>query len=301
MTEFTLTDEKILSHRGNLLKFLEEFAEKRPDTFLSLSVDAGVLDMDVCRALSEIYCSLDIRLSGAEKGGTYLFDKRFFSRRAQTLNTLGLVFGFLMDFATQVGDGVRLFRDRLDFALSLYPNHVRFFAGGGRPKPSATFSTQDIETCRRIAFACEVFYTYGRAVPWFIPVLGPLKISPSKFLQDFSEWQKINNCSIENGWNPEKSTHSEIEKMQLRFLKFKFEEKGRADLFEVASNVVRLNGAFSRCFGEGEESVVELSFNPDELLGFGASDIQKFAENSIQENSRVRVFWDGEEARWRYC
>ena len=89
--------------------------------------------------------------------------------------------------------------------------------------------------------------------------------------------------------------------MQLEFLKFKYEEKNRPELFEVVSNIVRLNGALSRCYGEGEESVVELSYNPGELLGYGSADIQKFSENSIQENSHVKVFMGDEGPDFRYC
>ena len=278
--------------------------------------------MDVCKACSELYCTLEIPLSGISKSGAYLFDKKFFSRRAQMLNTMGLVFGFDLDFAIIPGDSVKHFRDRLDFAVSLYPNHIDFpqsdvisaLKGNNsrpyqnaeistikRPKPTATFSTQDIKMCRETAFAAEVFYTYGRAVTWFLAVLKPLKMTPSHFFQDFSEWQKINNCSLGSTWNAETAKHSEIEKMQLSFLKFKYEEKNKTHFFEVVSNIVRLNGAFSRCFGEDEETRLELSYNPDELLSGAAMDIPSFFENSFIENSTVKVFMGKDGAQWRYC
>lgn len=305
ITEFTLQDESILSHKGKLLHFLQTFREKAGDVFLTLPVKAEILDMDVCKACSELYCTLEIPLSGIEKGGSFLFDKKFFSRRAQMLNTLGLVFGFDMDFAAVSGDSVKSFRDRLDFAISLYPNHIDFPQLDNdmakQPKPTATFSTQDIKMCRELAFAASSFYSYGRAVTWFLAVLAPLKMTPSKFFQDFAEWQKINNCALSSGWNPAEAKHAEIEKMQLAFLKFKYEEKNKPQLFEVVSNVVRLNGAFSRCFGEGEESRVELSYNPDELLSGAAMNIQSFFDNSFMENSTVKVFMGEDGAEWRYC
>ncbi|MBQ9282367.1 MAG: hypothetical protein IJ207_09240 [Treponema sp.] len=315
ITEFTLQDEAILSHKGKLLHFLEAFREKAGDVFLTLPVNASLLDMDVCKACSELYCTLEIPLEGLCKGGSYLFDKKFFSRRAQMLNTMGLVFGFDMNFAAAPGDSVKAFRDRLDFALSLYPNHIDFpqleadgvslqdgkLSSIKMPKPSATFSTQDIKNCRDTAFALSTFYTYGRAVTWFLAVLAPLKMSASKFFQDFAEWQKINNCSLESPWKAEKASHAEIEKMQLSFLKFKYEEKNKSELFEVVSNVVRLNGALSRAFGEGEESEVELSYNPDELLSGAAMDIQAFFDNSFIENSTVKVFMGEQGPDYHYC
>ena len=314
ITEFTLQDEAILGHKGKLLHFLQVFREKAGDVFLTLPVSASVLDMDVCKACAELYCTLEIPFSGLSKGGSYLFDKKFFSRRSDMLNTLGLVFGFDMNFACDAGDSVKSFRDRLDFALSLYPNHIDFpqleLAGisGGvdkssikMPKPSATFSTQDIKNCRETAFAVSSFYSYGRAVTWFLAVLSPLKMTPSKFFQDFAEWQKINNCSLESGWKPENAKHTEIEKMQLAFLKFKYEEKNKPQLFEVVENVVRLNGAIARCYGEGENSKIELSYNPDELLSGAAMDIPSFFDNSFIVNSSVKIFMGEDGVEWRYC
>ena len=309
ITEFTLQDEAILSHKGKLLHFLESFRSKCGDVFLTLPVSATVLDMDVCKACSELYCTLEIPLSGISKNGTYLFDKKFYSRRADMLNTLGLVFGFDMDYATASGDSVKLFRDRLDFALSLYPNHIDFpqlsdiSVRDTRifPKPTATFSTQDIKMCRETAFAVNVFYSLGRAVTWFLAVLSPLKMSPSKFFQDFAEWQKINNCSLESGWKADEAKHAEIEKMQLSFLKFKYEEKNKMQYFEVVENIVRLNGAVSRCYGEGEESKITLSYNPEELLSGSAMDIPSFFENSFIENSTVKIFMTDNGVDWKYC
>lgn len=310
ITEFTLQDKVILSHKGKLLHFLQVFAQKAGDVFLTLPVQADVLDLDVCKACSELYCTLEIPLEGVNKGNSYLFDKKFYSRRAQMLNTLGLVFGFDIDFACVPGDSVKAFRDRLDFALSLYPNHIDFPQIDSQndsnssiklPKPTATFSTQDIKMTKETAFAASTFYSYGRAVTWFLAVLAPLKMTPAKFFQDFAEWQNHNNCSIRSGWKPEQAKHTEIEKMQLAFLKFKYEEKNKPQLFEVVSNVVRLNGAFSRCFGEGEESRLELTYNPDELLSGAAMDIQGFFDNSFMENSTVKIFMGEDGAEWRYC
>ena len=304
ITEFTLQDEAILSHKGKLLHFLQVFREKAGDVFLTLPVRAELLDMDVCKACAEIFCTLEIPLEGVSKGNAYLFDKKFYSRRAQMLNTMGLVFGFDMDFASTAGDSVKNFRDRLDFALSLYPNHIDFpqlESSIKMAKPTATFSTQDIKMAKDCAHAVSTFYSYGRAVTWFLAVLAPLKMSAAKFFQDFSEWQNLNNCGLLSNWKPEKASHAEIEKMQLSFLKFKYEEKNKPQLFEVVSNVVRLNGAISRCFGEGEESRVELQYNPDELLSGAAMDISSFFENAFIENSTVKVFMGEEDVEYRYC
>lgn len=306
ITEFVLQDEQILSHKGRLLYFLRCVREKAPDVFVTLPVDASVLDMDVCRCCAELCCSIEILLDDRSDSGTYLFDKQFFSRRAKMLNTLGLVFGFDMDFARSAEDRLKFFRERVDFAVSLYPNHIDFpqiesGSGAARPAPSAVFSTQDIEAARELAFACSSFYSFGRAVPWFLSVLAPLGMKPSQFFRDFAEWQNINNCGLNSKWRPDSASHSEIERMQLSFLKFKYEEKSKSQLFDVVSCIVRLHGAFSRCIGENEESIVRLSYNPDELFGGGAQDIQSFFDNAFIENSSVRVFMGVDGPDFRYC
>ncbi len=309
ITEFVLQDESILSHKGRLLSFLNAFEKKAPQVFLTLPVNAELLDMDVCRACSRLYCTLEIPLKGTSKGRTYLFDKKFYSRRAQMLNTLGLVFGFELDFALENGDGIKLFLDRLDFALSLYPNHLDFIqlekdcaeSKKLQPRPDSTFSTQDIKRAFRAALAAEIFYSYGRAVTWFLAVLRPLKINASKFFEDFWEWSEINNYKLEKNFSSLKANHREIEKMQLAFLKFKYEEKNKGQLFEAVSNIVRLNGALARCYGEGEESIVEMSYNPDEVLSGSAMNIQSFFDNSFMEYSSVKVFMGKDGPDYKYC
>lgn len=306
--EFTLQDEKILCRKGRLLAFLKDFEKKCPGVFLTLPVDSSVLDIDVCKACSRIFCSLELPLEGESRGKTYLFDKKMFSRRARMLNTLGLTFGFSLTFARLDGDGIRLFFDRLNFALSLYPNHIDFpqieenpAAQLSAPKNSATFSSQDILRSKDCARAAEIFYSGGRAVPWFLSVLAPLKIAPSKFFEDFAAWLKKNHP---NAWKNSAALREEqiqIEKMQLSFLKLKYDEKNKAPLFEVVKNIVSLNGAVSRAYGENQESEVEMTYNPDEILSGAASDVQSFFENSFMELSRVKVFMGNDGVEYRYC
>ncbi len=304
VTEFTLQDQTILGHKGKLLSFLKSFSQKCPQVLLTLPVDPQVLDMDICKAVAGLYCTLEIPLKGISKDRNYLFDKKFYNRRAQMLNTMGLLFGFSMDFCTQAGDGVRLFMERLDFALSLYPNHLDFPQLDRCPdsvKSTSAYSTQDVKRSFKIASGAECFYTYGRAVTWFLSVLAPLKISPSRFFEDFAEWCSINNYKIQGDWESLKANHKEIEKMQLDFLKFKYEEKHKSDFFIAVADIVKLNGAFARCFGENEDSVLELNYNADELLGAGAMNIASFVENSFMEKSRIKVFWNDGDCQWQYC
>jgi hypothetical protein len=304
ITELTVFDKLFANDRGKILRLMKSVQKVCPGLLLTVCVEAPVFDKDVCRQASEMNCTIDIPLRAVSKDGrTCMFDKKMYAGRAGMMNDAGLVFGFSMDYALVPGDTLRLFRDRLDFALSQYPNHIDFpetenteevrnaaDVSGQGAKATAFFSAQDIRYARDISFACRTFYTAGRAVPWFLPVLSPLKILSSSFLSDFAEWQRGSSCDYRSGFVPEQVSHKEIEKMQLLFLSSKYEEKGKRELMPVVQDIVRLNGAFSRLTGEDEESILTTSYNPDDLLGPEGTDIISFAENVCMEECKVKVF-----------
>lgn len=293
ITELVVHDKGIAGDREALLDLCAAVAEKDPDLFISIPVEARVIDDRLIMAMREIYCSLEIPLKATVRGDALLFDKKLYSTRAEKLNRAELVFGFDMDFAESGGDTYKAFRDRLDFALSLYPNHIDFeqlALSRKLPPSTAVYSSRDIERSRDLAFAVSVFYSEGRAVPWFNSVLKALKIFPSAFLADFAEWQRCNNCSIDSSFRLDEASHQDIEKMQLLFLQEKFEEKKKRELFAAVSDIVRLNGAMSRTLSDGDECVVETSYSPDDVFSHSAFDIRSFCDSVTMEKSRTKVF-----------
>ena len=288
--------------KPHLLEYLRRVQKKESvsnnEEFHSIETDISFVDRDVLSLSQNLFCSLTFPLFGTEKNGVLLFDKKLFSKKAALLNDAGLVWGFSADFGKKRGDTFRSFRDRLDFAVTLYPNHIYFYEEK-LPSPTAVYSSKDMDFSAGMAFACRTFYTEGRAVPWFMSVLKVLKISASSFFADFDEWQQCNNCSFITGFIPEKESHASIEKMQLNFLEQKFSEKHKNHLFKAASDLVKLHGAFSRAWGEGEETDLILSYNPSELLSPYASDLASFAENATMEECRIKVFMGEEGADFK--
>lgn len=298
ITELSVTDEKVAHDKNKLLRLMKLIAQHASEVFVSFLVDASLIDREVISAAQNIFCSFDIPLECSEKGGHLLFDKKFYANKARLLNESGLVFGFHLTYAATPGDSLKLFSERLDFAVQQYPNHIEFpqimNSELEPPKVTGTFSAQDIRWCRDTAFACRTFYTAGRAVPWFLSILKPLRIYPSRFFSDFAEWQRVNNCSYKSGFNPEGENHKSIEKMQLLFLDEKYEEKHCHSLISLMHDIVKINGAMSRLAGEGEETVITTSYNPDDLLSEEAFDLTAFAENVCMEECKVKIFSNGE-------
>lgn len=297
INELTIHDRSFASSKPLILKVLQAVKKYNPQLFLSFPIEVSLIDKDIIKLCSELYTSIDIPLVGNEKNGTLLFDKKLYSSKAKMLNDEGIVFGFDAQWGKQKGDTFKAFRDRLDFAVSLYPNHIDFvqFKEDRDPPSTGIYSSKDLDFSHGIAFACRTFYTAGRAVPWMNIVLKALKISPSTFFADFEEWQQCNSCSLESGFVPEDRPFLEIQKMQLLFLQEKFEEKHKENVFPAVADLVRLNGAFSLVAEEGQESVIETSYNPDDLLSPYSFDIVSFVENCPMESCQVKVF-EGEDS-----
>lgn len=293
VTEFSLHDAAISHDKAALKAFLRAAQKYIPDVQISIPVSAALIDGDVVEACQNLFCSLDIFFYPDSGGGKYFFDKKLFLKKAALLNNAGLVFGFLADFARSPSDSIKNFRERIDFALPLYPNHIEFpqlYSTEKEAKKSATFSSQDITYARDVSFALSVFYSEGRAVPWFNSVLKPLRIAPSKFFSDFAEWQRCNNCGFDAREKIGRLSSAEIEKMQLLFLEEKYCEKKIEHLMPIVQDIVRINWAFSRLDGDGIESELNLSFNPDDLTSPAALDIESFSENVCMEECRIKVY-----------
>lgn len=298
VTEFSVHDEEIAKNKGRVLKIINLIEKSAPDMFVSILVDASIIDKELLAAASRTFCAFEIPLVCSQKGGKLLFDKKFYAGKAHLLNDFGLVFGFQMEYAVTEGDSLKLFMDRLDFALQQYPNHIDFpqiekkseEADGSEAKVTGLFSAKDIRYARDLSFACKTYYSAGRAVPWFLSVLKPLKIYPSRFFADFAEWQRCNNCDFKSGFVPEAEDHKSIEKMQLLFTEEKYEEKNQKSLELAVKDIITLNGAMSRLAGENEESTVKTSYNPDDLLGPESFDLNSFVENVCMMECKVRVF-----------
>ncbi|MDE5899127.1 MAG: hypothetical protein K2H09_07705 [Treponemataceae bacterium] len=304
LSELAVHDDAFSADRGKILRLLQNAERDAPGLFVSLTVQPELIDAELCRAAARIPCSLDIplRLRAAVGGhgknsgaAPPLFDKKRYSGKAARLNAAELVFGVQLFYADTPGDSLKLFRDRLDFSAAQHPNHIDFPQTENQEtaqtaRASATFSGADVRTARNLAFACRTFYSAGRAVPWFLSVLKPLKMPPSAFFSDFSEWQRCSSCGFRSGFVPETAPHAEIEKMQLLFLAMKYEEKRLSELLPAVNDIVRLNGAFSRLVGENQESVLETSYHPDDLLSPEAADPASFHEDVCLEQCRVRIF-----------
>ena len=219
--QFTVTDKTILTNKQRLLRFINLASKKTPEVLFEFLLDITLLDSETIRAFSNIYCSITILVSPEFFSPKSILRKTY-TKKCGLLNQEGLVFGFLVDLENTVENlSLKAFREGIDFLLQQYPNHIS--VNSSNLKPTAILSTQDIQSLKVFSFGLEVFYTAGRAVPWFLATVAPLKLRPSVFIKDFTEWPNCNNCGLCSKFSIESAQHLDLYILQLSFLTLIFE------------------------------------------------------------------------------
>ncbi|MBE6350887.1 MAG: hypothetical protein E7062_09115 [Spirochaetaceae bacterium] len=285
ITQIFVSDTHITTNKKRLLDLLKKIEKKAPSVFFDFTIDYGILDGEILQALTSVFASIRIPL-------TLSYDKKLLQKKINLCNDYEIVYGFMLDFSSSENLTFKTFRDSLDFIISLYPNHLYF--NNEDFQPTRILSSFDKDKIVKIQHACEAFYTYGRAVPWFLSVLKALKINSTAFFTDFAEWQLCNNCSIKTGVDFSVLPHEEIEKMQLAFLELKCDEKKVLPLFHVIADVVKLNGAFSRIISDEKESILDLHYHPEDLFSQDVLDLHFFADNVCMEENTYKVLLSDE-------
>lgn len=219
-----------------------------PHIHFHFEVRSEFIDRELADLFAGITCSLQIGLQSANpevlKGVGRNFRRDDFVRRTMLLNDSGAVFGFDLMYGLP-DDTLDGFRDSLNFALELYPNHLDIFplailpgtALAARadaiglehlPEPpytltgSPSLTRADMAAAHRLATACDIFYTRGRAVAWFNSVLDVLGMRPADFLQMFGEWLQ---GQLGDSVNEGDLTDVRIWELQRSFLSGRFTTK----------------------------------------------------------------------------
>jgi radical SAM superfamily enzyme YgiQ (UPF0313 family) len=303
--------------RDRALSLLRLIEKKAGEIHFNFEVRAELLDRELVDAFSRIPCSLQIGLQSTNPEALALVnrpvDLKQFAKKIALLNDSGIVFGIDLMYGLP-GDTLSSFRSSVDYAVGLYPNNLEIFRLAVLPgttlsdkaasyglkyqaavpylvEATPKFPAQDLERAAALARACDVFYTQGRAVTWFLSALAPLKLKPSQVFQDFARYLDEHRTGGKGGLaDCADLPHVEAERLQLAFLKAKYAEKGKAFLWPALNDVIRLNGAWTRALAEGEETRLTLTYHPEDLFSSDSMDLEFFTENACMENCSVRVF-----------
>lgn len=298
----------------SLLRF---FAEKGGDIDWYFEIRAELLDRAQAEAFAAIPCSLQIGLQSVRpevlKNIGREMDRKKFASKIGLLNQTGAVFGLDLIYGLP-GDSLSGFRESLDFALSLMPNHLDIFPLAVLPgttlhgqsgefalefdnqppylvKSQPGFSAGDMDAAASLARACGTFYTKGRAVPWFLSILKPLRMPPSAFLAGFD--------TMEERGKAMPSGHAAIEALQCAYISRLYARQGKDALLPAALDLLRFHGAWSRAFADGEASRLELTYPFHLVESPEMLDIEYFRKHNDPHPCRVAIMptKDGPRAR----
>ncbi len=308
-------------NKNRAVELLRLIRQKTPNTFYYFEARDEFIDRELAREFTKIPCALQIGLQSANEEVLKLvnrpWDKKKFLKGISILNEEGVTFGLDLIFGLP-GESFGSFRDGMDFALSLYPNNLEVFclsvlpgtdlfdrAGGlglewEKDPPyhvikNKQFSIDDMKKAEKLAKACSVFYNDGRAVPWFNSVCRVLKMKGSKLLELFYD-KKLTmagntDCCCE---------HTQIEKLQLEFLRTIFTERKMERYFRAAEDIIKFYGAISRTTASGKSEIVQLNYNAEYVASDYASDIRWFTENLKPQKSKIQTFMNQGSADFKF-
>ena len=296
--------------KNRAIKLLDYIRKKANKIFFHFECRAEFISDELAKAFSKINCSLQIGLQSASeevlKTVNRNFNKKDFIKKISILNNYGIIFGFDLIYGLPK-DNYEGFKNSIDFAISLYPNHVELFCLSVLPGTalyddaaklnliyqttppyhviqSDTFSKSDLEKSKKISYACNLFYSQGRAVSWFNSLLHLIKMKPSFFFEEFYKF-----LEFKNKVDTEVCNHKEIELLQIAFVNDLLNKKNLSKYFTLVKNIIELNGALSRSYADGESSELSLSYHPDDLMCEYAQDIKFFLSNAQKFSCKILV------------
>lgn len=239
-------------------EILRLIGKKAPHIHFHFEVRSEFLDAELAHLFAGLNCSIQIGLQSADpqvqRGVRRHFDPADFAEKVSLLNGEGAVFGFDLIYGLP-GDTLDGFRESLAFALGLYPNHLDIFPLAVLPgtelaeradtlgidrltSPPYTvlgtpaFPPADMRDAARIASACDIFYSRGKAVAWFNSVMAALGCRPSELLLRFAD--QLGEGSFAEQDFPD----DEIWRMQRAFLERLFFRENLHHLLPAALDLV---------------------------------------------------------------
>ena len=263
--EVFVLDPTFNYHKVQAKQVLRLIAEKAPGTHFFFEIRSEFLDEEMAKLFAAIPCTLQIGLQSAHddvlRNISRSFDAEDFEAKILLLHEAGVPYGFDLIYGLP-GDSLDGFRESLDFAMGLVPNHLDVFRLSVLPgtrlsetaagleltyeahnpysvMASPTFSAEDLAQAGRLARGCDVLYNHGQAVPWFGMLLEPLELSPSEVFGAFADWLEA---------HPE----GEPIEVQRAFFLSLFEAQGETHLGALAADVIACFG-YSTALMDGSE------------------------------------------------
>jgi hypothetical protein len=223
------------------------------------------------------------------------------------------------------GDTLAGFCQSLDYALSLYPNHLDIFPLAVLPgtrlaatgaslklrwdvqppyllKHTDTFSVADMAAAAGLATGCDIFYTRGKSVAWFNALVALLAIKASELIRLFSTW-----LTGEKGRGIQEADLSDedILDLQQRFLNHLLRERKLLKYLPLVRDLITYHHLYaSVLLADSHESLsvsdslklspscrlAHFTYDIEELLACGEPRIRWMYENLAPAGSHAVIY-----------
>jgi len=314
-------------------KILRMILKTAPLIHFTFEIRAEFIDSEIAELFAGVHCSLQVGLQSAHHevlaNVNRTIDTVQYAEKISLLNSAGAIFGLDLIYGLP-GDTPDGFKESLNYALSLQPNHLDIFPLAVLPGTalydnaesfclnslqdapytlisSPGFSEAGMAQVEYLKNACEIFYNRGGAAGWMFMALETLNIDPSDFLSDFAV--HLSSCE-----QPFELTREEITVMQSSFVREQFIRHNRKNLFPVMEDIITVHGALNRSLYAGplvtagisrfnDETVfclspgtisLSLKYDFDELMTVGELTFEEFLEHYSTKKTHLVVYnYDG--------
>jgi radical SAM superfamily enzyme YgiQ (UPF0313 family) len=299
--------------RERTVRILTLLARKAPSVHFSFELRAELLDEEVANLFAQLDCSLQIGLQSSDPAVLNAIDRKFdpklFSEKIELLNQRGIVFGLDLIIGLP-GDTCQTFERSLDYAIALKPSNIDIFALSLLPgtkladqarslglryvdrppyviQRSKTYTPEEIEKALSLKKGCDLFYTKGQACMWIHTLCEAAGLRPSAVLKLFVSYcDALERHSVD----PEQT---DIFELQERFVRALLKKLGKSEYLEALRSFMELHQGIAFLQETGENPVIEISYELDELALLDTQSIQAFVrKHPRQTRQALGIFHD---------
>ncbi len=329
VTQVFVLDPTFNSDIKRAKKILRMILKTAPLIHFTFEIRAEFIDREIAGLFAGVHCSLQVGLQSVNRevlaNVNRTIDTDKFTKKIALLNSAGAIFGLDLIYGLP-GDTIDGFKESLNYALCLQPNHLDIFPlavipGTALYDNAKTFSLNSLKDApytmisspgfseaamaraESLKNACEIFYNRGGAAGWLFMALETLDITPSDFLSEFAV--HLSSCE-----HPFELTREEITALQSSFVKRQFVKHNKIHLFPVMEDIIIVHGALNRSLyagplvtavsdGFNDETVfclspgtisLTLKYNFNELMTVGELTFEEFLNSYSKKNSYLAVY-----------
>ncbi len=281
------------------LKILNLIKYKAQDIHFTFEIRAELIDEDIAKAFSEIFCSLQIGLQSIHSDVLKTVNRNFkldlFKEKISILEKLNIVYGLDLIIGLP-NDNLTKFKESLDFTVFCKPSNIDIFLLSLLPGTkiydeidkykiqynkespytliqNPSFKLEDIEKALKIKKGCDLFYTKGEAVMFMKVISDAFEITPSQIFESFIEF-------LENNFSENEIENIDIFELQDAFIRDSLPRHGALYLEKALLSYIEMHQGLAYYLEVGESPILSLNYTPNKLSYLDNQNIKDFVKTN---------------------